>query len=174
MLEITNLTKRQIPTKKIEYLVREFFIQTHNKRAELSLVFISDKKSQELNKKYRQKNEITDILSFPNFNYKVGSDFFIGEIFINLTELSRLKKYDELFSELRVFLRDSSRFFPKMLRHYPEEKEKASIYLQLFIITHGLLHLLAYTDEVEEKRQLMLETGYNFLEKVFKYKYKML
>jgi ssRNA-specific RNase YbeY (16S rRNA maturation enzyme) len=46
------------------------------KKYELSLVFIGDKKSLSLNKQFRKKNHIANVLSFP-----IDAD--LGEIFIN-------------------------------------------------------------------------------------------
>jgi ssRNA-specific RNase YbeY (16S rRNA maturation enzyme) len=46
------------------------------KKYELSLVFIGDKKSKSLNKKFRNKDYKANILSFP-----IDND--MGEIFIN-------------------------------------------------------------------------------------------
>lgn len=52
------------------------------KKYELSLVFIEDKYSKQLNKKYRNKNKPTNVLAFPI------SDIY-GEIFINVDSIKR-------------------------------------------------------------------------------------
>lgn len=48
----------------------------------LSLVFIGDKKSHSLNKKYRGKDKPTNVLAFPLSDEE-------GEIFINLDQVKR-------------------------------------------------------------------------------------
>jgi len=52
------------------------------KKYELSLVFIEDKYSKQLNKKYRNKNKPTNVLAFP-------INDFSGEIFINTDSVKR-------------------------------------------------------------------------------------
>ena len=70
---ITNLTRGRIPLVS--------FVNIKNavlgKNYSLSLVFIGEKKSAELNYSYREKNKSTNILSFP-------LDKKTGEIFITL------------------------------------------------------------------------------------------
>ena len=51
--------------KKVEKIAEEIKNEILGKPYELSFVFISKNKIQILNKKYRNKNEPTDILSFP-------------------------------------------------------------------------------------------------------------
>jgi len=57
------------------------------KNLKIGLVFVDDKKMRELNKKYRQLDAPTDVLSFP-FNDKLPEGvYFLGEIVINLDEV---------------------------------------------------------------------------------------
>lgn len=80
---ITNKTKSTLP--------RVPFVNIKNavlgKNYSLSLVFIGEKKSAELNRSYRGKNKSTNILSFP-------LDKKTGEIFITL---KLIKKESKLF-----------------------------------------------------------------------------
>ncbi len=53
----------------------------------IGLAFVSDKKMQELNKKYRNVDEPTDVLSFP-FNEELpDGTYFLGEIVVNVDEV---------------------------------------------------------------------------------------
>ena len=175
MLELNNLSKRKIKSRELVFLAENFFNYYKIKQAEVSLVLIGDKKSQELNKKYRQKNKATDVLSFLNPDFKLGKNNFLGEIFINLSELSRLKNYQPLFLELSKLSDSKAKFFLKSISYKTlenndflktkKEKEKAYSYLLLFIFLHGLLHLIGFDDEKEKERRRMLEIGFNFLEK---------
>ncbi|KND48833.1 MAG: putative rRNA maturation factor YbeY [Parcubacteria bacterium C7867-005] len=68
------------------------------KKYELSLVFIGDKKSQNLNRTYRDKNKPTNILSF---SLSKSS----GEIFINLRlSKKQAKNFDRKFDNFIGFL----------------------------------------------------------------------
>ena len=79
MLDILNTTKQKFTLSfdvlkniKDEVLGREY---------ELSIVIVADKKSQNLNKKFRNKDYPTNVLSFP-------LDDSTGEIFLNLKKAS--------------------------------------------------------------------------------------
>jgi len=96
---IKNKTKKTIPPK-----AGLFFEQVKEKvlgkKYDLSLVFIGDKLSKKLNKKYRGKDKTTNILSFP-----VSEND--GEIFINLAQAKRdargfKKRYNEFIAYLFV------------------------------------------------------------------------
>ncbi len=95
MLEITNLTKTKIDTKFLQKVAQAAFVILHFKK-EVSLVFVGDAKMKELNKKYRNKNKITDVLSFEELN----------EIFICLPQAKRQVKLlkTSLKAELTRFL----------------------------------------------------------------------
>jgi probable rRNA maturation factor len=65
---------------------------------DLSLVFVTAKKIQNLNKAYRNINKPTDILSFPLSKTS-------GEIFICLTETKKIaKEFERSYENFLVFL----------------------------------------------------------------------
>jgi rRNA maturation RNase YbeY len=101
---------------RIEKDIKKIKDQILGKRYELSFAFIDKKEIKELNKKYRGKNEPTDILSFP---YSKNS----GEILI-------CKKIaNKKFKENRLLL--------------PSYLLLATDYL-LFLVIHGCLHLKGF------------------------------
>ena len=167
MLEINNLTKREVEVKKLELIFNKFCSTLHLGKANVSLVFIGDKKSQELNFKYRKVNKATDVLSFPNPDFNKAADMFLGEIFINLREVSRIEKYQELIGELNAYYNSKKFCYRKLILNPSRTDQNVETYLLLFIFIHGLLHLVNYNDETEKERAIMIETGFNFLEKVF-------
>ena len=78
---------------------------------ELSLVFIDQKRSRELNKKYRRKNKPTNVLSFPLSNK-------VGEIFIDLdTATKDAKKFGMSFREFVKYLFIHGLLHLKGMRH---------------------------------------------------------
>ncbi len=74
-INITNLTKVAIPAVPFASMKEEILGKKYN----LSLVFISNKKSKELNNSYRQKNNPTNVLSFP-LNKENGEIFITPEV----------------------------------------------------------------------------------------------
>lgn len=95
------------------------------KQYELSFAFISKNKIKSLNKKYRKKDEPTDILSFPLGNPRASSgQEDSGEILI-CREIAKIKA-------------------PKFAKNLEE-------YL-LFLVIHGILHLKGLTHGVKMER----------------------
>jgi probable rRNA maturation factor len=80
---------------------------------------------QKLNKKFRNKNKSTDVLSFPNFSYKnlqftKNKNIYIGDIAVSFTNINKnLKNNNFLFEFDKVWI-------------------------------HGFLHLLGY-DHIKNK-----------------------
>jgi probable rRNA maturation factor len=82
-VDITNLTKNKID-KSILAEVAKVAVKVLGKKGleNISLVLVGDAKMKELNKKYRGKNRVTDVLSFEELN----------EIFICLPQAKRQAK----------------------------------------------------------------------------------
>ena len=60
---------------------------------QISIVIVGDQRIRTLNRKYRQKNKVTDVLSFVQSDidrkYQLQSDNYLGEIFINFRQAER-------------------------------------------------------------------------------------
>ena len=78
MISFTNLTKKQISTVAFRKLYKKTF---HKDNIELSVVFAPPALMQRLNKTYRKKDKIANVLSFL-------LDKRSGEMFLNATEKS--------------------------------------------------------------------------------------
>ena len=95
-LEICNQSRSPIPIRtsiflniKEKILGKSFFV---------SLAFIGDKKSRELNQAYRQKNYIPNVLSFP-------LEKNAGEIFLNLNQCKKeYKKFNMNYKNYVLYL----------------------------------------------------------------------
>jgi probable rRNA maturation factor len=64
---------------------------------ELSITFVDDKKMKEMNKKYTNRDDITDVLSF-GFD---DTPELMGDIYISIPQAERQKEED-LLSELKL------------------------------------------------------------------------
>ena len=72
-------------------------IKREKLKGELSITFVDDKKMKEMNKKYTNRDSITDVLSF-------GFDDMpelMGDIYISISQAERQKEED-LLSELKL------------------------------------------------------------------------
>lgn len=119
--------------EKYEYLneVLDYTLSHENvKNAIFSIVFVGDEEIHEINKKYRQVDRITDVISFAfedNENIMYNDIRMLGDIYICIPQMKRQAK-DFGHSEKRELS---------------------------FLAVHGLLHLLGYDHMTEEEKKNM-------------------
>lgn len=135
MIEINNLTTNEIDR---DFLKRtaEIVLKGENKTdGVLSIVFVGPGKMRGLNKKYRKKNRVTDVLSFgPSLKFPSFSEKETGEVVVCLQEVKKLaKKFDSDYN-----------------------KELARV------LIHGILHVLGYEHEKSEKEAKEMEEKQNY------------
>ena len=137
-----KLKKKEIFFNRIcKYFPKKFrFI---NKKVYLTLLLSNNKKIKILNKKFRNKNKHTDVLSFP-FDQKkqMSKEVYLGDIIISFNYINKPKNLTN-----KVF------------------KEKT---IKIFI--HGFLHLLGYDhikDRDYEKMFIKEQKMFNSLKKIF-------
>lgn len=99
------------------------------KRAELSILFVGDKRMKELNLHFRGKDKTTDVLSFPQersiHKEPLNFPFMLGDIVINLEQAKR-----------------------------QAEERNTSLYEEVNqLLVHGFLHLLGYDHEKNRYQQ---------------------
>ncbi len=100
-----------------------------NKKVYLTLLLSNNKKIKKLNKKFRNKNKHTDILSFPfQSNIKRLNKAYLGDIIISYNYINN----------------------PKNLSIYDFKKKLIKIFI------HGFLHLLGFDHNKENKYKIML------------------
>ncbi len=124
----------------ISILVKNFKIKTWFERVvyrlekygkinsnQISIVIIADRRMRTLNRKYRQQDKSTDVLSFVQADikqkYKLSGDNYLGEIFINFRQAQRQSK--DIKKEM------------------------------LNLLVHAYLHLRGYTHDNEIDRKKM-------------------
>jgi probable rRNA maturation factor len=91
MYTTKNLAKTPLPKVPFSAIKEKVL----GKRYDLSVVFVSGAKIKALNKHYRKKDKITNILSFPLSNRE-------GEIFMNMKKISEEAKKEE--TPLKTYL----------------------------------------------------------------------
>ena len=99
---------------------------------EISVSLVSNQKIHEINKIYRFKDYVTDVISFENYIDDYYADFIdLGDVFISVDQaIKQANEYQHsIFRELS------------------------------FLFVHGLLHCLGYDhqDEIEEKKMFGLQ-----------------
>ena len=120
----------------VQLLVKSIFLDKEIKNAELSYIFCNDNFLSKLKKKFFKKNHFTDVIAFRLNSYEEKR--VEGEIYISLP---RAKENAKIYEE-------------------PYEKEVARL------IIHGCLHLLGYSDETKNQKQIMTNLENGFLQKM--------
>lgn len=85
MIEVVNKTRSDINLQLVKKVSAKF-LELIRENRDVSIVFVGDMRIQALNKAYRRKDKVTDILSFDG-----DSDFF-GEIIIDYAQIKRQAK----------------------------------------------------------------------------------
>tara|TARA_Y100000022_G_scaffold132590_1_gene115077 strand:- start:790 stop:1251 length:462 start_codon:yes stop_codon:yes gene_type:complete len=132
MIKVNVLTDEKSWTKRLKK--KEVFFNNlckffpkkfkfKNKNIYLTLLLSNNKNIKSLNKKFRNKNKHTDILSFP-FHQKINNlkEIYLGDIIISFEHMNK----------------------PKNLSNYDFKKKVFKIFI------HGFLHLLHF-DHIKEK-----------------------
>lgn len=144
-IEINNKTRSNINLVIVKKAIKFFLEQYNKKKYGVSVAFVGDRAIHKLNNKYRGIDKITDVLSFREEDAFIDLGYencnfknnFLGEIIINYAQIKR----------------QSKKFGNTIKRE------------MIFILTHGLLHLLGYDDNTEDGRKKMEALGEKFINK---------
>jgi len=134
MIEVNNLTTSQIDEDFVKK-VSEKVLKGEKKQGNLSIAFVGQGRMRKLNKKYRGKNKITDVLAFEN--KKLPQEPYSRE-------LQKIQGLGEVVICLREVKKSEKKF------NIPFEKELARV------LIHGILHLLGYDHEKSEKEDKIM------------------
>jgi probable rRNA maturation factor len=99
MIEIINFTITEIDEEFLKKVAEKVLESEKQKNKDLSLVLVGQGRIRKLNKKYRGKNRVTDVLSFPNDG--------LGEVVICLREVKKnAKRFNQSFERelIRVLI----------------------------------------------------------------------
>ena len=143
LVEISNLTKKKVNTKKLEKII-SFILKDLKLKDQLSLVLIGKRRMQTINNTWRKKNKPTDVLTFVSPDFK-DKNKKIVEIFINLDDCQKTKKYQDFFD-------------------YIPTKDDVLYWL----LIHGLLHAGGFDDKTEKERIEIIKEGKRIFKKLKK------
>ncbi|MFQ5904217.1 MAG: rRNA maturation RNase YbeY, partial [Candidatus Binatia bacterium] len=123
-VEITSkVAGKRILVHKIRKKAERILKLLNQNQAELSLALVENREIQELNARYRSKNEPTDVLSFPSGGILPKGEKLLGDVVISIEQAERQAR--------------------KRGKRLDEEVEA--------LLIHGILHLLGYDHERSPK-----------------------
>ncbi len=117
------------------------------KNIELSILLTNDKRMQQLNQEFRNKNSATNVLSFPDVDIN----------FRRILEFEPNLDY--------MYLGDIAFSFETIFK---EAKEKKLIFLDHFkhLLLHSILHLIGYDHNNDEETEIMQNIEINILQQL--------
>jgi probable rRNA maturation factor len=127
---IINTTDEKIDTKELDSVIKFACKHLNIENPLLNIVIVDNKRIQEINRDYRNKDAVTDVISFA---FEEAKDLeyedvrFLGEIYISYERCKEQAK-DYGHSVRREFC---------------------------YLAVHGLLHLLGYDHMNEEDKKVM-------------------
>lgn len=136
VFSIISGTDRRIPRKRILELMTLIDEEEEPPDSIINIIFVHDKDIRNLNRRFRNLNRPTDVLSF-NIDDKPGDNNIFGEIYISTDTAER-------------FARTENVGFTAVL---------------LRLCCHGFLHLLGYNHEELNDRQIMQSKEDYYLKK---------
>ena len=125
-------------SNKIKNILNQFLDFFDILKLDLEISFCSESQIRELNKKFRGKDSVTNVLSFPDQELEILSKKCIGELLICHNVLER----EALEQEKRTF------------DHF------------IHLIIHSMLHIVGYGHENENDAILMESKEVEFLSKI--------
>ncbi len=121
---IINKTKGKLPSlpfvKKIIKIKEEIL----GKKYSLSIALVDKKTSKEINKKYRDKNKPTNILSFP-LSKKMGEIILCPDV---IKKEVKIKKFDKNYTDLLGFLVIHGMLHLEGMKHSSRMEERENKY----------------------------------------------
>ena len=151
MIKVNVLSEEKSWNKKLKK--KEFFFNKlckffpkkfrfSDKKIYLSLLLSNNTKIKKLNKKFRNKNKATDILSFKfDTNQKNLKEFYLGDIIISFNYVNN----------------------PKNLSNYDFREKTCKIFI------HGFLHLIGFDHIKEKDYKIMLKEEQKIFNSVKKF-----
>ncbi len=137
MVEINNLTTVSVDEEFVKGVAKKVLKGENRKEIDLSIVFVGEARMRKLNKKYRGKNKVTDVLSF-------GQG--LNEIVVCLREI---KKNAKIYTPLEITGTEK--------KH--KEKESLTGYNSTFkrelarVLIHAILHLSGYDHKKMQNKE---------------------
>lgn len=169
MIEINNLTTVSVNEETLKRIVdRVLKGEKIKKEIELSIAFIGSGRMRKLNKKYRGKNKVTDVLAFPESEIMFEKFPAFVEGYGGSSETSH--KGGKIGAKKKI------RGLGEIVICPREVKKNAKIFSTSFekelanVLIHGLLHLLGYDHEKGEREAKEMQKKQNHYLKTINYK----
>ena len=163
---IINFNKRLFNKKYIEKISSAYdealkILKVKCKDLEVNISFVSKSEIKELNDKFRQKDAVTDVLSFPNLLEPGRTNMqLITDKLDKITFASEINPENGTIFVGDICICKSVVF--KQAKEYGNTKLREIVYMAV----HGRLHLLGYDHMTDDDKAVMREMEEKIMKKV--------
>jgi probable rRNA maturation factor len=164
--EAQSATLQTLSSLDLERVVTHTLHVAHiSQSVALSLLITGDQAIQRLNKRYRQQDKPTDVLSFPLLDTPLVTA--PSDQLWPAPETAETPPIAAFITppNLPINLGDIVISWPTVLRQ-ASEANHSPIYELLYLLSHGVLHLIGYDDHTEAGYQAMIHIQHTVLEAV--------
>jgi probable rRNA maturation factor len=156
--ESDHAFQQQLSSLALETVVNQTLHQAGiTQPVTLTLLITNDETIQALNHQYRQQDKPTDVLSFPLLDRPLANAP-ADQLWIPAEEAGGTASKHIFItpSELTTNLGDIVISWPTVLRQ-AAQKGHSPTYELLYLLSHGVLHLVGYDDQTEAGYQAMIQ-----------------
>lgn len=151
-IEVTKELENTIETV-IEYALKEEQVEVS---CEISIIFIDNEEIKDINRKNRNIDRVTDVLSFPMLNYPEGKVF--KKVYLNYDfELSDLDDGKLVLGDIALSLEKAKEQSIEFGHSFLRESA--------YLTVHSVLHLLGYDHMEENEKEIMRKREEEILNK---------
>lgn len=163
---IINFNKKLFNKKYIEYINNAYIealkiLKIKCKDLEVNINFVSKKEIRELNAKFRNKDAVTDVLSFPNLLEPNKTDM---QLIVD--KLDKKNFASEINPDNNMIFVGDICVCKNIVYKHAKEYDNTKLREMVYMAVHGLLHLLGYDHMKDEDKAIMREMEEKIMTKV--------
>lgn len=163
---IINFNKKLFNKKYIEYINNAYIealkiLKIKCKDLEVNINFVSKKEIRELNAKFRNKDAVTDVLSFPNLLEPNKTDM---QLIVD--KLDKKNFASEINPDNNMLFVGDICICKSIVYKHAKEYGNTKLREMVYMTVHGLLHLLGYDHMRDEDKAIMREMEEKIMTKV--------
>lgn len=152
---IINFNKKLFNKKYIEYINNAYIealkiLKIKCKDLEVNINFVSKKEIRELNAKFRNKDAVTDVLSFPNLLEPNKTDM---QLIVD--KLDKKNFASEINPDNNMLFVGDICICKSIVYKHAKEYGNTKLREMVYMAVHGLLHLLGYDHMRDEDKAIM-------------------
>lgn len=163
---IINFNKKLFNKKYIEYINNAYIealkiLKIKCKDLEVNINFVSKKEIRELNAKFRNKDAVTDVLSFPNLLEPNKTDM---QLIVD--KLDKKNFASEINPDNNMLFVGDICICKDIVYKHAKEYGNTKLREMVYMAVHGLLHLLGYDHMRDEDKAIMRDMEEKIMTKV--------